>query len=58
MLIEAEGLVPIGLALVLVGVRLFERAGRRHRKQLETIMLAAQKIGEGDRDVALVVRPQ
>jgi signal transduction histidine kinase len=54
LLIEAEGLVPIGLALVLVGVRLFERAGRRHRKQLETIMLAAQKIGEGDRDVALV----
>ena len=54
LLIEAEGLVPIGLVLVLVGVRLFERAGRRHRKQLETIMLAAQKIGEGDRDVALV----
>ena len=54
LLIEAEGLAPIGLVLVLVGVRLFERAGRRHRKQLETIMLAAQRIGDGDRDVALV----
>ena len=38
LLIEAEGLAPIGLVLVLVGVRLFERAGRRHRKQLETIV--------------------
>ena len=54
LLIEAEGLVPIGLVLVLVGVRLFERAGRRHRKQLETIEEAAQRIGDGDRDVALV----
>jgi signal transduction histidine kinase len=54
LLIEAEGLAPIGLVLVLVGVRLFERAGRRHRKHLETIMLAAQRIGDGDRDVALV----
>ncbi len=53
LLIEAEGLVPIGLVLVLVGVRLFERAGRRHRKQLETIVDAAQRIGDGDRDVAL-----
>ena len=32
LLIEAEGLAPIGLVLVLVGVRLFERAGRRHRR--------------------------
>ena len=40
--------------LVLVGVRLFERAGRRHRKQLETIVDAARRIGDGDRDVALV----
>jgi signal transduction histidine kinase len=54
LLIEAEGLGPIGLVLVLVGVRLFERAGRRHREQLETIVDAAQRIGEGDRDVALV----
>ncbi|MDX6620965.1 MAG: hypothetical protein QOK36_3351 [Gaiellales bacterium] len=54
LLIEAEGLVPIGLVLVLVGVRLFERAGRRHRKQLETIVDAAQRLGHGDRDVALV----
>jgi signal transduction histidine kinase len=54
LLIEAEGLAPIGLVLVLVGVRLFERAGRRHRKQLETIVIAAQRIGEGGRDVALV----
>jgi signal transduction histidine kinase len=54
LLIEAEGLAPIGLVLVLVGVRLFERAGRRHRKQLETIFDAAQRIGDGDRDVALV----
>ena len=54
LLIEAEGLVPIGLVLVLVGVRLFERAGRRHRQQLETIVEAAQRIGDGDRDVALV----
>ena len=54
LLIEAEGLAPIGLVLVLVGVRLFERAGRRHREHLETIMLAAQRIGDGDRDVALV----
>jgi signal transduction histidine kinase len=54
LLIEAEGLAPIGLVLVLVGVRLFERAGRRHRKQLETIVDAAQRIGDGDRDVALV----
>jgi len=54
LLIEAEGLAPIGLVLVLVGVRLFERAGRRHRKQLETIADAAQRIGDGDRDVALV----
>jgi signal transduction histidine kinase len=54
LLIEAEGLVPIGLVLVLVGVRLFERAGRRHRRQLETLEDAAQRIGEGDRDVALV----
>jgi signal transduction histidine kinase len=54
LLIEAEGLVPIGLVLVLVGVRLFERAGRRHRKQLETIEEAAQRLGDGDRDVALV----
>jgi signal transduction histidine kinase len=54
LLIEAEGLVPIGLVLVLVGVRLFERAGRRHRQQLETIADAAQRIGAGDRDVALV----
>ncbi|HET6174119.1 MAG TPA: HAMP domain-containing sensor histidine kinase [Gaiellales bacterium] len=54
LLIEAEGLAPIGLVLVLVGVRLFERAGRRHRKQLETIVLAAQRIGDGDRSVALV----
>jgi signal transduction histidine kinase len=54
LLIEAEGLVPIGLVLVLVGVRLFERAGRRHRKQLETIVDAAQRLGDGDRDVALV----
>ena len=54
LLIEAEGLAPIGLVLVLVGVRLFERAGRRHRQHLETIMLAAQQIGDGDRDVALV----
>jgi signal transduction histidine kinase len=54
LLIEAEGLVPIGLVLVLVGVRLFERAGRRHRHQLETIEDAAQRLGEGDRDVALV----
>ena len=48
LLIEAEGLAPIGLVLVLVGVRLFERAGRRHRKQLETIALAAQRMGDGD----------
>jgi len=54
LLIEAEGLAPIGLVLVLVGVRLFERAGRRHRKQLETIVVAAQRIGDGERDVALV----
>ena len=54
LLIEAEGLAPIGLVLVLVGVRLFERAGRRHRKQLETIAAAAQRIGDGERDVALV----
>ena len=54
LLIEAEGLVPIGLVLVLVGVRLFERAGRRHRRQLETIADAAQRIGAGERDVALV----
>lgn len=53
LLIEAEGLAPIGLVLVLVGVRLFERAGRRHRKQLETIVIAAQRIGDGERDVAL-----
>jgi len=53
LLIEAEGLVPIGLVLVLVGVRLFERAGRRHREQLETIADAAQRIGAGERDVAL-----
>jgi two-component system, OmpR family, sensor kinase len=39
---------------VLVGVRLFERAGRRHRKQLETIFEAAERMGDGDRDVALV----
>jgi signal transduction histidine kinase len=54
LLIEAIGLAPIGLVLVLVGVRLFERAGRRHRKQLETILDAAQRIGDGERDVALV----
>jgi signal transduction histidine kinase len=54
LLIEAEGLVPIGLVLVLVGARLFERAGRRHRRELETIVVAAQQIGDGDRDVALV----
>ena len=54
LLIEAEGLAPIGLVLLLVGVRLFERAGRRHRKQLETIVDAARRIGDGDRDVALV----
>jgi two-component system sensor histidine kinase BaeS len=54
LLIEAEGLAPIGILLVLVGVRLFERAGRRHRKQLETIALAAQRMGDGDRDVALI----
>jgi signal transduction histidine kinase len=54
LLIEAEGLVPIGLVLVLVGVRLFERAGRRHRQHLETIAHAARRIGDGDRDVALV----
>ena len=54
LLIEAEGLVPIGLVLVLVGVRLFERAGLRHRRQLETIVDAAHRLGEGDRDVALV----
>jgi signal transduction histidine kinase len=54
LLIEAEGLVPIGLVLVLVGVRLFERAGRRHRQHLETIADAAQRIGDGERDVALV----
>ena len=54
LLIEAEGLVPIGLVLVLVGVRLFERAGHRHRKQLETIEEAAQRLRDGDRDVALV----
>jgi signal transduction histidine kinase len=54
LLIEAEGLAPIGLVLVLVGVRLFERAGRRHRQQLETIVLAAQRIGDGERDVVLV----
>ena len=54
LLIEALGLVPIGLLLVLVGVRLFERAGLRHRKQLETIADAAQRLGEGDRDVVLV----
>jgi signal transduction histidine kinase len=54
LLIEAEGLAPIGLVLVLVGVRLFERAGRRHRKQLETIVVAARRLGDGERDVALV----
>ena len=54
LLIEAEGLAPIGLVLVLVGARLFERAGRRHRKQLETIGDAAQRMGDGDRDVDLV----
>jgi signal transduction histidine kinase len=54
LLIEAEGLAPIGLLLLLVGVRLFERAGRRHRKELETIVDAARRLGEGDRDVALV----
>ena len=54
LLIEATGLVPIGLVLVLVGVRLFERAGRRHRKQLESIVDAAQRIGDGERDVMLV----
>ena len=43
LLIEAEGLAPIGLVLLLVGVRLFERAGRRHRKQLETIVDAARR---------------
>lgn len=52
--IEAVALVPIGLVLVLVGVRLFERAGLRHRRQLETIADAAQRIGGGDRDVSLV----
>lgn len=54
LLIEAEGLAPIGLVLVLVGVRLFERAGRRHRKHLETIVVAAQRLGAGERDLALV----
>ena len=54
LLIEAEGLAPIGLVLLLVGVRLFERAGRRHRKQLETIVDAARRLGDGERDVALV----
>jgi signal transduction histidine kinase len=54
LLIEAEGLVPIGIVLVLVGVRLFERAGRRHRKALETIAAAARRMGDGERDVALV----
>jgi signal transduction histidine kinase len=54
LLIEAEGLAPIGLVLLLVGVRLFERAGRRHRKQLETIVDAARRLGDGDRNVALV----
>jgi signal transduction histidine kinase len=57
LLIEAEGLAPIGLVLVLVGVRLFERAGRRHREQLETIAVAARRIGDGDRDVTLVTGP-
>jgi signal transduction histidine kinase len=57
LLIEAEGLIPIGLVLVLVGVRLFERAGRRHREQLETIVDAAERIGEGDRGVALRAGP-
>jgi signal transduction histidine kinase len=54
LLIEAEGLVPIGIVLVFVAVRLFERAGRRHRKQLEHIAAAAQRMGDGDRDVTLV----
>ena len=54
LLIEAEGLVPIGIVLVLVAVRLFERAGRRHRKALETIAAAARRMGDGERDVALV----
>ena len=54
LLIEAEGLVPIGIVLVLVGVRLFERAGRRHRKALETIAAAARRMGDGERDVDLV----
>ena len=46
--------MPIGIVLAFVAVRLFERAGRRHRKQLETIAAAAQRMGDGDRDVALV----
>ena len=44
--------------LVLVAVRLFERAGRRHRKQLETIAAAAQRMGDGDRDVGARCGPQ
>ncbi len=35
-------------------MRLFERAGRRHRKALETIAAAARRMGDGERDVALV----
>ncbi len=54
LLIEAEGLVPIGIVLVLVAVRLFERAGRRHRKALETIAATARRMGDGERDVGLV----
>ena len=46
--IEAQGLIPIGIALVGLAIWLFERAARRHRERLEAVAAAACRIGAGD----------
>ena len=46
--IEAQGLIPIGIALVGLAIWLFERAARRHRERLEALGDAAGRIGAGD----------
>jgi signal transduction histidine kinase len=48
--VEAEGLVPIGLAALGVAIVLFERAARRHRRRLERLGSVAARLDRGELD--------
>jgi signal transduction histidine kinase len=48
--VEAEGLVPIGLAALGVAIVLFERAARRHRRRIERLGTVAARLDRGELD--------